>query len=59
MSKVILLDWDGVTDDEGNAVPYSVELGETNLKKYELFREEVSAIAATDNNYKPEIIAKK
>ncbi len=52
MALAILLDWDGATDANGTAIPYSQDVAEQMLYKYEIFREEVSLVATTDANYK-------
>ncbi len=60
MAKEILIDWKGAEDSKtGKEVPYSRETAEQMLNKYTIFREQVSVVAANDNNYKPEIIAGK
>jgi hypothetical protein len=58
MAKTILLDWKGAVDLEGNPVDYTTELAQDMLKRYEIFREEVSAVAADDSNYKLGIVEK-
>lgn len=32
LARAVLLDWENVTDDEGNATPYTAELGERLLR---------------------------
>jgi len=59
MAQAILLDWEGAEDENGKDVPYSTEAAEEYLSRYEVFREEVSAVAAGDDNYRPEDIGKK
>lgn len=53
MAEAILLDWQGAD------IEYSKESAFDTLMEYEVFREEISELAATDDNYKPDDISKK
>lgn len=45
LAKYVLLDWKGITDDDENEIPYSVEVAEQYLREYDDFRELISILA--------------
>lgn len=59
MAETILLDWDNATDPDGNPIPYTPEVGEQMLAKYEIFMEDISSISSTDDNYLAEQTVEK
>ncbi len=50
----VLLDWDGIEDDDGNAIPYSPEKARELLTWHYPFREMVSEEAMTLENFRRE-----
>lgn len=50
LAKTILLDWKGVTDKEGNDLPYSVENAEMLLTKMPLVKERITVLAFDKDN---------
>jgi len=58
MAKTILLDWKE-TDEKGNPIPYTWKAGYDAFMKYEEFLDDVSDLAASRNNFRPEEIAEK
>jgi len=52
MAETILLGWEGLTDDDGNLVEYSVETAVEWLTKYKEFRKIVSATSSDIDNFR-------
>jgi hypothetical protein len=57
MSKTILLDWKA--ESSGEPVPYTPELGLQYMLKFPDFREDVSELSVTRDNFRPEDTAEK
>ena len=57
MAKTILLDWKAESD--GQPISYTTELGEQYMTEYPDFKEDISALAASRSNFKPEEVAEK
>jgi hypothetical protein len=57
MAKTILLDWKAESD--GEPVPYTPELGYQYMVMFPDFREDVSDLSVSRNNFKPEDVAGK
>jgi hypothetical protein len=52
MARHILLDWQGVEDDDGNEIPYSTEQALDNFEKYPEFRDLISDLSNDTEAYK-------
>lgn len=57
MSKTILLDWKA--ESKGKKIPYTPELGFQYMTKFPDFREDISVLSISRENFKPEEVAEK
>lgn len=57
MSKTILLDWEASSG--GESIEYTPELGEQYMTKSSDFKEDVSELSASRDNFRPEEVAEK
>lgn len=57
LARAILVDWDGVEDEEGNAVAYTEDLGVSALRDDPDLLEFVTEIALDNENYAVEKVA--
>ena len=51
MARALLLDWDGVTDPAGNAVPYTHDAGYQLLRDSPEFRELIAGFAREESAF--------
>ena len=53
-AKTLLLDWDGVKDDDGRALPYTWQIGKAYLLKYKDFADFVAGCSTSVASYQDE-----
>ena len=51
-AKTILLDWEGIDDEDGNPIPYSEDQAIKLLTEYKDFRTLVETLSKNSKNYK-------
>lgn len=56
LSRAIVVDWDGVTDREGNELPCTQDNVAMICKDLEVFRERLTILSATDETFRKEAV---
>lgn len=59
LAETILLDWDGMEEEDGTPIPYSVEAAEQALFELKDFRTAVVQLAGDMANFQAEEVAEK
>jgi hypothetical protein len=55
LAQAILVDWRGVTDEEGKSIAFSSDVAYDILKKYDFFLEDVSRIVGSRDTFKSQV----
>lgn len=56
IARVILKDWEGVTDEKGKAIPFSPDAAEKVFEQFPDFRDEVIALSLQRDTFKAEVV---
>lgn len=52
LAGAVLVGWEGVTDKDGKAIPFSTAAADKMLREFPAFREDVIAVAASRDAFK-------
>jgi hypothetical protein len=56
IARTVLKDWEGVTDDGGNAIPFSPDEATRIFKKYPDFRDDVAVVSMDREMFRMETL---